>query len=335
MYKISILTFMFTAFLAGGSHAQKTIGQLVVQSEKFYDLVDKEAQIEVVAEGFNWSEGPVWSKEGGFLLFSDVPENTIYRWKEGEGLSIFLKPSGYTGILPYSLEPGSNGLIINNDGELVACEHGDRRVTRMPMNGGGGKFPVADNWQGKRFNSPNDVVQAGNGNYYFTDPPYGLPDRENAPSREIDLFGVYLVKPGEKAQLVISDLSRPNGVALSPDEKTLYVAQSDPEAAYVLSYPIKADGTLGEKRLLFDATDMVKSGLQGLPDGLKTDKMGNIFTTGPGGVLVLNSEGGLLGRIDTGEATSNCSWGDDGSVLYLTADMYVCRIKTKTIGKGF
>ncbi len=326
---------MISAFSVANSVAQKTIGKLVAESEKFYELIDKNAVIEVLAEGFNWSEGPVWDKTGNRLLFSDVPENVIYQWNKEEGLRIFLKPSGYTGILPYSLEPGSNGLTINNAGELVACEHGDRRVTRMPLNGGGGKYPIADNWQGKRFNSPNDVVQAENGNYYFTDPPYGLPDRENAKTREIDLFGVYLVRPGGKAELVIKDLSRPNGVALSPDQKTLYVAQSDPDAAYILSYSINADGTLQKGKVLFDATPMVKQGLAGLPDGLKTDNKGNIFSTGPGGVLVLTAAGELLGRIDTGEATANCNWGEDGSTLFITADMYICKIKTKTKGSGF
>jgi gluconolactonase len=329
-------TLIFIMLTSFGLKAQpKTIGKLVVEHPKFHELIDSEAKIEVLASGFNWSEGPVWSKEGNFLLFSDVPENTIYKYKDGEGLSVFLKPSGYTGKHPYSLEPGSNGLIINNAGELVACEHGDRRVTRMPLNGGGGKFPVADNWNGKRFNSPNDVVQTTSGTYYFTDPPYGLPNREKATTREIDLFGVYKVVGTSKAELVISDLTRPNGVALSPDEKTLYVAQSDPDAAYILSYPIGSDGNLGDAKILFDATPMVKLGLSGLPDGLKVDKKGNIFSTGPGGILVLTSKGELLGRIETGEATANLNWGEDGSVLYITADMYLCKIQTKTIGKGF
>ncbi|PCJ93202.1 MAG: gluconolactonase [Flavobacteriaceae bacterium] len=314
---------------------QKTIGELIVENPKFNDLIAKNAKIEVLAEGFTWAEGPVWSKEGEFLLFSDVPENTIFKWKEGEGLSTFLKPSGYTGIHPYSLEPGSNGLIINNNGELVACEHGDRRVTRMPLNGGGGKFPIADSWQGKRFNSPNDVVQAANGTYYFTDPPYGLPDREHAPTREIDIFGVYKVDTDGNITLAIQGLTRPNGVALSPDESILYVAQSDPDAAYIMAYNILPNGDLGKGKLLFDATPMVKAGLSGLPDGLKTDKHGNIFTTGPGGVLILTASGELLGRIATGEATANVNWGNDGSVLYITADMYLARIQTKTIGKGF
>lgn len=328
---LSLLIFI-TSF--GIQAQQKTIGELVINSPKFNLLIDTSAKIEVLAEGFTWAEGPLWVKNGSYVLFSDVPENTIYKWKEDEGLTVFLKPSGYTGILPYSLEPGSNGLIINNDGELVVCEHGDRRVTKMPLVGGG-KYTLADNWKGKRFNSPNDVVQTANGTYYFTDPPYGLPNREKAKSREIDFFGVYKVDENKRVEIVIKDLSRPNGVALSPDEKILYVAQSDPKKAYLMAYDIQPDGNLSNGRIIFDATYMIESGLSGLLDGLKTDKNGNIFTTGPGGILIITPEGELLGRIATGQNTSNVNWGDDGSVLYITADMYLARIKTKTKGKGF
>ncbi|MGR3811572.1 SMP-30/gluconolactonase/LRE family protein [Jiulongibacter sp. NS-SX5] len=333
MNKIILFTLMLTSSL--GSFAQKTIGKIHILDPELENLLDPQAKIEVLAEGFDWSEGPVWNKNGAYLLFSDVPQNTIYKWKENEGLTVFLKPSGYTGVGEYSLEPGSNGLIFNTDGELVACEHGDRRLTKMSLDATAGKTPLADNWKGKKLNSPNDVVQTSNGVYYFTDPPYGLPDRENSKLREIDHFGVYMIKPGQAAELVIEDLSRPNGVALSPDEKTLYVAQSDPKNAKIFSYTITDNGTLNNKKVVYDATAMVKEGMVGLPDGLKTDKNGNIFTTGPGGILVLNPEGKLLGRIETGQATSNLNWGDDGSSLYITADMFLCRLKTKTIGKGF
>ncbi|SOE21978.1 gluconolactonase [Spirosomataceae bacterium TFI 002] len=313
----------------------KTTGSLVVENPAFYELVDKNAQIEVLAEGFKWSEGPVWVKEGSYLLFSDVPANTIYKWEENKPLEVFLKPSGYTGKMPYSNEPGSNGLIINIEGQLVACEHGDRRLTQMPLNGKGGKFPITDNWNGKRYNSPNDVVQSQKGTYFFTDPPYGLADYEKDASREINEFGIYKVSISGQVTQVISDLIRPNGVALSPDEKILYVAQSDPDKAYILAYDLDKNENPINGRVLFDATEMVKKGLKGLPDGLKTDKQGNIFTTGPGGVLILSPKGELLGRIDTDQPTSNCNWGDDGSYLYMTANNFLCRIKTKTIGKGF
>jgi gluconolactonase len=312
----------------------RTIGQVVRLNPAIDELIDKDAKIEILAEGFDWSEGPVWIKNGGFLLFSDVPKNTIHKWKEGEGLSEFLKPSGYTGRLPYGNEPGSNGLTINSLGQLIACEHGDRRVSAMPLEGGG-KRTLADNYMGKRFNSPNDVVQKSNGDYYFTDPPYGLPKKENDPTREIPHFGVYRIGKDGKVTLIVKDMTRPNGLAFSPDEKTLYVAQSDPEKAIIMAFDVKHDGTVANGRILFDATPMVKQGLPGLPDGLKIDTKGNLFATGPGGVLVISPKGKLLGRIDTTQATANCGFGDDGMTLYITADMYLCRIKLKTKGVGF
>lgn len=313
---------------------QKTTGNLVALDDAFYDYLDKNAKIEVLAEGFIWSEGPVWVKDGEFLLFSDAPQNTIFKWKEDEGISSFLKPSGYTGILPYGREPGSNGLIINNDGELVACEHGDRRISKMPLSNGG-KVTVADTWQGKRFNSPNDIVQASNGTYYFTDPPYGLPQQENSKTREIDAFGVYKIDANGKVDMVVSNLNRPNGVALSPDEKILYVNQSDPNAPYIMAYNIHQDGSLDEGRIFFDATSLIESGFVGSLDGLKVALDGTIFSTGPSGILVITPKGKLLGRIETGQRTANCAWGDDGTVLYMTAHNYLMRIQTKTKGAGF
>lgn len=312
----------------------KTIGKIDRYDAALDKLLDADAKIEVLGEGFEWTEGPVWVKNGQFLLFSDVPTNTIYRWEKGEKIQEFLKPSGYTGIPPYSDEPGSNGLIINQVGNLVSCEHGDRRIAEMPFTWGG-KRTLADNYMGKRFNSPNDIVQKSNGDYYFTDPPYGLRQKEDDPSRETPLFGVYRVDKTGKVSLIIDDLTRPNGLAFSPDEKTLYVAQSDPDKAYLMAYSVFVDGKVGKGRILYDMTSMAKQGLKGLPDGLKIDKKGNIFTTGPGGILILSPEGKLLGRIDTGEATANCAFGNDGSILYITADMYLLSVQTKTVGVGF
>ncbi len=313
---------------------QKTTGKLVADDDAFYDYVDKDAKIEVLAEGFIWSEGPVWVKDGGFLLFSDVPQNTIFKWKDDEGLSEFLKPSGYTGIPPYSGEPGSNGLTISNDGELVMSEHGDRRISKMPLVGGG-KFTLADTWMGKRFNSPNDVVQASNGTYYFTDPPYGLPEQQNSALREIDAFGVYKIDTNGNVKMVVKNLTRPNGVALSPDEKTLYVNQSDSNAPYIMAYDIQNNGSLDKGHIFFDATSLLESGLVGSLDGIKVAQDGTIFSTGPSGVLVITPDGKLLGRIETGQRTANCAWGDNGSVLYMTAHNFLMRIQTKTIGTGF
>jgi gluconolactonase len=323
---IPIILLLMTPFAYSQS---KTVGQIVSLDPAFDALIDKNAKIEVLADGFIWSEGPAWISKGNYLIFSDVPANTIYRWSQAEGLSVFLKPSGYTGRGTYSREPGSNGITVSLDSQIIACEHGDRRVTIMPIEGGG-KKTLTDKHDGKRFNSPNDVVQKSNGDIYFTDPPYGLPKQEKDSTRETEIFGVYRIAKNGTTHLLIEDLTRPNGLAFSPDERTLYVAQSDPERAYIMSYPATENGVLTDGKILFDATPMVKQGLKGLPDGLKVDENGNLFATGPGGVLVISPKGKLLGRIETGQPTANCAWGDDGSTLYITANNLLCRIKTKT-----
>lgn len=330
---LTLLTFVTMSTI----HAQKvypTLGKITQFDSALESLVSVDAKVEILASGFVWSEGPVWNKKGKYLIFSDVPANTIYKWNESEGATIFLSPSGYTGLGEYGDEPGSNGLTINHKGELIACEHGDRRVSSMSLTLGG-KRTLADNYQGKRFNSPNDVVQHSGGAYYFTDPPYGLPKKDKDPSRELE-FGVYRIGTDGKVSLVANDLVRPNGLAFSPDEKILYVAQSHEDRAIYMAYPVNEDGSLGTGKVLFDATYMLKNEKRsGLPDGLKIDKKGNLFATGPGGVLIISPAGKLLGRIETGSLAANCAWGDDGSTLYITADMYLCRVKTLTMGVGF
>ena len=334
-----LLTNLFAAVLspAGAQSTYPTIGQIVRADPRLDKLIPKNAKIDVLATGFEWSEGPIWvqsrgDRAGSYLLFSDVPQNTIFKWTEKDGLSTFLKPSGYTGLGAYGDEPGSNGLTIDRQGRLIACEHGDRRVTAMPLNGVGGKRTLADNYKGKRFNSPNDVVAHTDGSYYFTDPPYGLPKKENDPSRETDGFGVYRIAPTGAITLITNELTRPNGIALSPDEKTLYVAQSDDANPVVMAYPLQADGSAGKGRVVFGATELKKQGLRGGFDGMKVDRDGNLWVTGSGGVLVLSPTGEFLGHINIGGATANCAWGDDGSTLYITADMYLCRVKTTARG---
>ncbi len=324
----------------GGGPDYPKIGHIVRSDPRLDALLPSGAEIEVLASGFDWSEGPVWLNAdplgpeggpGGCLLFSDVPRNHVLRWKEGEGVSVFLQPSGYTGRAPYGREPGSNGLALDRQGRLVSCEHGDRRVSLLYWDGG--KRTLADSHDGGRFNSPNDVVVRRDGSIYFTDPPYGLPGGPEDPRREQPHFGVYHIGTDGRVTLLTAEMTRPNGLAFSPDETTLYVAQSDPEAALWRAYPVNGDGTLGAGRVFFDATAMAKSGLKGLPDGLKVDQAGNLWATGPGGVLVFAPDGALLGRIDPGEATANCAFGGkDGSDLYITADMYLCRVRTSTRG---
>jgi gluconolactonase len=309
-----------------------TIGTVIRNDPRLDRLIPPDARIEVLASGFEWAEGPVWVKDGGYLLFSDIPRNSVMKWKEGEGISVFLKPSGYTGVTDYGREPGSNGLLIDAQGRLVSCEHGDRRVSVMTWDGG--KRTLADNYMGKRLNSPNDVVLGPNGDLYFTDPPYGLPKQADDPRRELDFFGVYRIAADGKVTLLTDEMTRPNGLAFSPDAKTLYVAQSDPERAVWMAFPLRADGTIDKGRVFYDSTPLVGK-LPGLPDGMKVDRDGNVFATGPGGVHVFAPDGAPLGRIDIGVPTANCGWGDDGSVLYITANMYLCRIRTSTKGFGW
>jgi len=301
---------------------------------EFDKLVGLDAKIEVLGEGFDWSEGPCWIKDGSYLLFSDIPPNKIMKWKQGEGVTLFREKVGYTGAEKFTgSEPGTNGLATDAEGRIIACCHGDRAIKRIEKDG---KLTVlADKYEGKRFNSPNDLVFAKNGDLYFTDPPYGLPKRENDPGKELDWFGVYRLGKDGKATLLTKEMTRPNGIGLSPDGKTLYVAQSDPAAAIIKAFPVKDDGALGASKLVIDMTPWVKEARRGLPDGLAVDQQGNLWATGPGGVYCIAADGKVLGRLNTGEATANCKFGEDGSVLYITADMYLCRIKTRVKGVGF
>ena len=287
------------------------------------------AQIEVLGEGYTWSEGPVWVASGDYLLFTDVPENKIFKWKEGEGASLYLTPSGFTGEKTTSTEPGANGLALDLSGNLTLCQHGDRRIARMaaPLDQPKPTFEtVTDKWNGKRFNSPNDLVFDKKGNLYFTDPPYGLKDHEKSPDKEIPFQGVYRRNLDGTVELLDSTLSRPNGIALSPDEKMLFVANSDPDKAIWKAFDIQADGKLANGRIFHDATSMVGAEFKGLPDGLKISKKGIVFASGPGGVLIFKMDGTLLGRINPGEGTANCAFGQDEKVLYLTSDMYLCKV---------
>jgi gluconolactonase len=292
-------------------------------------LVPTDARVEVLAEGFQWAEGPVW--RNGELLFSDVPRNRILAWQEGPGVSVFLEPSGYTGTAARGGEPGSNGLAVDKNGKLVLCQHGDRRVVRLE---GEGKFvTLAARYKGKRLNSPNDLAIRKNGEIYFTDPPYGLEGHEKDPKKELAWSGVYRVgSKGGEVVLLTKELKYPNGIAFSPDEKTLYVSNSDPDRAIWMAYEVKRDGGIGKGRVFFDATEAVKAGKQGLPDGMKVDVDGNLFATGPGGVYVFSPDGKHLGTIDTGTKTANCAFGNDGSTLYMTANNMICRVRLSTKG---
>jgi gluconolactonase len=262
------------------------------------------------------------------LLWSDVPDNAIYQWTEAEGTKTYLRPSGYLG---QDGREGSNGLIINADGDLVLCQHGERILAKMatPVDQPRPRFtPIATNYGGRKLNSPNDVVQASNGTYFFTDPPYGLPQQDDDPAKELSFEGIYRthVDRTEYIYLLDSSLTRPNGLAFSPDEKYLYVANSDPKRAIWMQYEMSDNlEKIVSKKVFFDATSMVGD-KKGLPDGLKVTKDGTIFATGPGGVLVFDPDGTHLGTIETGQATANCAFNADESKLYMTAHSYIFSI---------
>jgi gluconolactonase len=323
------LIFAATLLCAQDTTNYPILGRIIREDPRLDQIIAPDARIQVLASGFEWAEGPVWLSREKAVLFSDIPNNAVMMWREGERAKVYLKPAGYTGVGEYGREPGSNGIVLDPSGRLVFCEHGDRRISVLERNGG--KRTLVDSFEGKRLNSPNDAIYDSQGNLYFTDPPYGLPKQWDDPRRELDFCGVFRLGSDGKLTLLTKDLTRPNGIALSPDEKTLYVAQSDPKRAIWMAYPLNQDGTVGAGRVFADVTSMAGK-MRGLPDGLKVDRNGNLFATGPGGIHVYAPDGTRLGRIETGEATANVAWGDDGSTLYITADMYLCRLKTLTRG---
>jgi gluconolactonase len=301
----------------------------------FDALVPTTARVEKLAEGFDWTEGPLWRKSGGYLLFSDIPKNTIYRWKEGEGLSVFLRPAGYgAGTNPPGREIGTNGLTFDAQGRLVVADHGNRGISRW-NDSLFTRTVVIDRFEGKRFNSPNDLVWAPNGDLYFTDPSYGLEKRNDDPAKELPYNGVYRLAANGTITLLTKELTYPNGIALSPDARTLYVAISDEKMPYIMAYDVQADGSVGRGRIFYDAKARVQQGLPGALDGLKVDAKGNLFATGPGGILVLSPAGKHLGTIFPGDLVANCAWGDDGSTLYMTVNHQLMRVRTSTRGLGF
>ncbi|HET9426722.1 MAG TPA: SMP-30/gluconolactonase/LRE family protein [Allosphingosinicella sp.] len=307
-------------------------GRIHRLSPKLDALIDPQAPIATLAGGFIWAEGPVWIDEGRYLLLSDVPANRMYRWSEADGLSVFLDPSGYDGPDPSAFrEPGSNGLIKGPGDTILIADHGNRAVASLDL-ATKRKTLLATHHDERRFNSPNDLVLAPGGAVYFTDPPYGLEGLNDSPLKEQPHNGVYRLDPDGDVALMDSTLTFPNGILLSPDARTLYVANSDPARAIWKAFALDGAGTVVSSRIFADVTHMVGADRPGLPDGMAIDSEGHLWATGPGGVLVFAPDGALLGRIETGSAIANCTFGEDGHSLFLAAHDRLMRVRTRARG---
>jgi gluconolactonase len=304
-------------------------------SPKLDALIAPGAKVERLGGGLKWAEGPVWVRNGSYLLFSDPPMNTMYRWSPAHGIKPFLHPSGYAGTDIAALrEAGSNGLAIDAAGALIICDSGNRGLARLDLKTKR-KEIFLDRFEGKRFNSPNDLCIARSGAIYFTDPPYGLAGGQDSPVKELPYSGIYRYGPDGNVALLDKSFLYPNGVALSPDETVLYVSNTDSNQPIIRAYRLGADGLPTSFSTLFDATPLKKPGVPGMPDGIKIDSAGNLFAAGPGGILVLTKEGELLGAICArGRAMPNCAFGEDGRTLFLAATDCLARIRLKTHGKG-
>ena len=303
----------------------KFIGSVERLSTEIDNLIEKSAKIEILADGFEWSEGPVWSSQLNSVLFSDVPENVIYSWNEDKGLGTFTRPIGYSGKVPNLKKAGTNGLTIDADGNLIICMHGDRKITRLEKLNINRKVTLVNSFDGNLLNSPNDLVYDSKGNLYFTDPPYGLLEGDNDKLKEIEFNGVYKVSPNGDIEVLVKNLTRPNGISISNDEKTLYVANSDKNNPVIMQYDLSEEGAKNPS-IFFDGRELTKKDI-GLFDGLKVHPTGNVFATGPGGVLVIKENGDHIGTIRTEVRTANCAFDESFQYLYMTSDMFLTRIK--------
>ena len=303
----------------------KFIGSVERLSPEIDNLIEKSAKIEILADGFEWSEGPVWSSQLNSVLFSDVPENVIYSWNEDKGLETFTRPIGYSGKVPNLKKAGTNGLTIDADGNLIICMHGDRKITRLEKLNINRKVTLVNSFDDNLLNSPNDLVYDSKGNLYFTDPPYGLLEGDNDKLKEIEFNGVYKVSPNGDIKVLVKNLTRPNGISISNDEKTLYVANSDKNNPVIMQYDLSEGGAINPS-IFFDGRELTKKDI-GLFDGLKVHPTGNVFATGPGGVLVIKENGEHIGTIRTEVRTANCAFDENFQYLYMTSDMFLTRIK--------
>ena len=313
------------ALAADPPPADTGVGSIQRVDPRVDALIPADARIEKLAEGFVFIEGPVWDRSESRLLFSDVRGNTIYQWTEADGASPFIDPV-FEGDQTGRGSISSNGLTLDAEGRVIICEHGNRRISRLEADGT--RSVVVEQFEGGQLNSPNDAVYSSNGWLYFTDPPYGLEGLEESPMRELDFNGIYRLSPDGELELLVRDQSRPNGIALSPDEQTLYVANSDDENMVWMAYDLNDTGA-SNGRVFYDVNDQTAPGAA---DGMKVDLAGNIFATGPGGIWIFAPDGSHLGTIMPGEVAANVGWGDDGRTLYMTGSTSLYRIRLSTEG---
>ena len=325
--KTKILKILLVGIITNLSAQEKreTIGSVERINPEMDLYVPKGSEVEILARGFGWSEGPVWVDQLNAVLFSDVRNNKVYSWDDKNGLSIFLDPSGFTGIVPANKKAGSNGLTLNSKNELVLAMHGDRRIAKLKSWNEKTFETIVSRYEGNLFSSPNDLVYAKNGDLYFTDPPYGLKDFNNDGLKELPYNGVYKLSYSGSLSLIINDLSIPNGIAISNDQKTLYVNVSDREDMKIMAYDVTSSGVTNG-RVFFDGNELAKKD-NGSFDGLKIHPSGTIFSTGPGGVLVIKPDGTHLGTIRTEKSSANCAFDSSFQNLYMTSHMYLTRIK--------
>ena len=316
-------------FLAVSCSTKETItyGTIEQLDPALVDIISPDAKVELLGQGFDWSEGPLWIESEKMLIFTDVPKNVIHKWTEEKGVEVYLTPSGFTGNGPESKEPGANGLTLDDKGNLLLCQHGDRKVAMMNPSISDPKpdfKTIADTYQGKRLNSPNDLVFYNN-TIYFTDPPYGLAADS---LKELPHQGVYKTLAGGEVALLVDTLTRPNGIAFSPDHKKMYIANSDSEKVRWYEYEMSDSGTVVSGKIFYDAGLESKID-KGAPDGLKIDSKGNIFATGPGGVWIFSPSGKVLGKIRLPNPTANCALTGDDKTLFITSDMNLLRVKLR------
>ncbi|HTD39421.1 MAG TPA: SMP-30/gluconolactonase/LRE family protein [Mucilaginibacter sp.] len=330
-----VLTAIILLFIGvvEASYAQpaKPLMKLQQIDPQFSTLVSKTAKARILADGFAWSEGPVWVENHKMLIFSDVKKNVIYKWTEQKGKEVYLKPSGYTGTIPRGGELGSNGLGLNIKGQLVICQDGDRVVSVMdaPLDKPKAKFiKIASNYKGKKFDSPNDLAFLSNDDIYFTDPPYGLEKNVDDPLKEAPYQGVYRISKEGKITLLTDTLTRPNGIAFFPDGKTILISNSDPRKPFWYAYDLDKNGLFVHGRIFYSAMAASKTAA-GMPDGMKIDKKGDVFASGPGGIWVFNKAGKLLGKILVNDLVSNCSLSGDERTLYVTSNHRVLLINLR------